>query len=557
MSSLWDDIGEEEAAKATTNVVPISDDMPDWMSDMSRYGEQDEPVAVLELIDPATWAGTQAPVRRWKVKDYIPDGQATLLTGKGAAGKSLVSQLQATCIAMGLPFLGLEVEQTNALYITCEDDQDELHRRQIAICEGLGISLESLSGKLFLRSLMGELNNELATFTPDGRMSVAPRYREIQDACSRFEIGFMVLDNTAHLFTGNENDRHQVAGFINLCNRLAVAISGAAVIVGHPNKRGDSFSGSTAWENQVRSRLFMEIPETENGEIMDADMRVIRREKTNYAQRGGELRFAWSKGTFKLPEDAVERSPIDLSSVAADAKDNALFLACMETRNKQRRPVSEQRASRTYAPKEFADMAESKGIGRVRLERAMDRLFRLGAIERGFLFVDKGEGRSRFGIKHTPPKASADLSADVNVNNEVGGESFNIKPLTSKSEVGGKSNEIIPLTSSVTSADLGKNPDLGGKVSNIKPLTSPLTSEDDLSGKSNDFKPLTPDIHPPLYEGDMGKPTTWSGGLPNPLDGEGLADDSDEPPAWMDDAPPIDPDAWRDNPILNPDWNKP
>lgn len=501
MSSLWDEIGEETGS---TNVTPIRDGMPEWMNDMSRYGEEEKPVEPLALIDPSSWSGTEAPVRRWKVKDYIPDGQATLLTGKGAAGKSLVSQLKATCIAAGLPFLGLEVEQTNALYITCEDDIAELERRQKAICEQLGITLESLSGKLFLVSLQGELGNELATFTTDGRMSVAPRFEQIKSACIERRIGFLTLDNTAHLFTGNENDRHQVASFINLCNRLAIAIDGAVVIVGHPNKAGDSYSGSTAWENQVRSRLFMEIPTAENGEIVDPDMRVLRREKVNYAQRGGELRFMWFKGSFVLPEAAAVHSD-ELGQTMADTRDNDIFLACLKERNRQQRAVSEQKASRTYAPKEMAGMAESKGIGRDRLERAMDRLYRIGAIERGFLWVYKGESKPCHGLrivegKYGAPTTSApsdDLSDDV------------------------------PMTSSMTS-----------------PVTSGDGSDD--SG----------DTHHPPYGGN-------AGGVPH--GGLRPSAASFEPPSWMDDIPGWEPPSmepvndvgdWRDNPVLNPDWEK-
>ena len=91
---------------------------------------------------------------------------------------------------------------------------------------------------------------------------------------------------------------------------------------------------------------------------------------------------------------------LEMRKAAEAASDNATFMACLEARNKQRRAVSESKKSGgNYAPKEFAEMAESKGIGRVRLEQAMDRLFRVGAIERGFLWVYKGEGKSCFGLR--------------------------------------------------------------------------------------------------------------------------------------------------------------
>ncbi|MBB4642354.1 AAA family ATPase [Rhizorhapis suberifaciens] len=366
----------------------IEDDLeldgpPAWMAEAeaSRFIEEPrEPAPPLALIDPAAWLNTEPPERSWKVKDYIPDRQATLLTGKGAAGKSLVSQQQCTCVALGLPFLGIETTQTVAIYITCEDDADELHRRQKAICDSLGVSLEDLSGKLFLLSLQGEMNNELATFDREGRMFIGPRYEQIVAACEASGAGFVVLDNTAHTYSGNENDRHQVAGFINLCNRLALHINGAVVIVGHPNKAGDSYSGSTAWENQVRSRLFMEIPVNDEGVATDPDARVMRREKSNYAQRGGDLNFIWFKGAFVLPESIPEESRFNVDGIAQASLENDLFLRCLAKAAVTKRAVSHVNGI-NYAPRIFAHMPEAKGAGESAFRGAMERLISLGKIE--------------------------------------------------------------------------------------------------------------------------------------------------------------------------------
>ncbi|GLI99146.1 AAA family ATPase [Sphingobium sp. BS19] len=383
---------------------------PAWMDEASNalfaeYAKGDEPPTSLALIDPASWAGTDAPEREWKVKDYIPDRQATLLTGKGAAGKSLVSQQQATCIALGLPFLGVETIQTNAIYITCEDDTDELHRRQIAICASLGVKIEDLSGKLHLLSLQGEMNNELATFDHDGRIHIATRYKQIVMACDEHDIGFAVLDNTAHLFTGNENDRHQVAAFINLCNRLAISINGAVVIVGHPNKAGDSYSGSTAWENQVRSRLFMEIPENDDGSITDPDMRVMRREKSNYARRGGDLSFMWFKGAFVLPDVVPQDQRHDTHDIAKASHENDIFMNCLAKATEQRRAVSHVNGV-NYAPRIFAHTPQARGVNEKDMRAAMERLLSLGKIE---LEANLWKGPNRHwkvGIKAVGPCAN-------------------------------------------------------------------------------------------------------------------------------------------------------
>lgn len=311
----------DKAAAAVGGRVVVPDlqgaDGSDFNDQAKHYGLEDvaalfapAPTFGLPIITPADWQGAKIPERRWMVDGLVPMHQATLLTGAGAAGKSLLEQLKNTCIGMGLPFLGVQVEACPALYITCEDDRDELHRRQAAICEGLGISLERTRGRVTLLSLYGELGNELCTFDDVRTLRPSARYQQILETAQALGVRHISLDNTSHLFTGNENARSEVAAFVNLCNALARDIDGAVTIVGFPNKAGDSYSGSTAWENQVRSRLFLETPKNEDGVVIDADYRVLRNEKANYARKGAEIGFVWSHGTFVLPPQDQDGAPI-------------------------------------------------------------------------------------------------------------------------------------------------------------------------------------------------------------------------------------------------------
>lgn len=362
---------------------PGWEDIPDWATPDDEPEEADlEAGPSLDVFDPADWQGTPPPVRQWRWDGFIPIYQATLLTGAGAAGKSLAMQQMSTCVAMGLPFLGVETVQCPSLYITCEDDMEELHRRQEAICNGLGIYLEQTRGRLFLLSLQGAIGNELATFTPDGKMAVAERYNEIEQTCLALGVRHVTIDNTAHTFSGNENDRHQVAAFVNLNNRLAQAIGGSVVMVGHPNKAGDSYSGSTAWENQVRSRLYLEIPKNgDEGVPIDPDMRVLRNEKANYSQRGAEVRFWWIKGAF-VTEDQIQRNNDGERPDSSLARyENQLFLDLLARLTEQRRHVTHAANLSNYAPKVMAAMPEAHGIQRGAFSRAMERLFAAEEIE--------------------------------------------------------------------------------------------------------------------------------------------------------------------------------
>lgn len=336
------------------------------------------------VIDAADLSDKPAPKRRFMTHPFEPWGSATFLTGAGATGKSLLAQQWMTCSALGLPIVGMDTVQCLSLYVTCEDDVAELHRRQEAINRALGIKPADLRGKLYLHSLKGQIGNELCTFGSDGKMHLTDRWRELLATVHRLGVKHLALDNTAHLFAGNENDRHHVAGFAGLLDRLAQEIDGAVLFIGHPNKAGDEFSGSTAWENQVRSRLFLSLDKGSDGSVINPDGRTLSNSKPNYSQRGKAVEFVWHDWAFVRPDDLSTGLYAELTATSIAAKHNDIFLKCLAVRTSQQRAVSESPSS-TYAPTVFAGMPESQKIGRAALQSAMDRLFRTGQIERGEL----------------------------------------------------------------------------------------------------------------------------------------------------------------------------
>lgn len=388
---------------------PEKGDVSDWLAlggsafELGRLATAalEKPAKLLPLIDPAAWQGLDAPSREWALSEWIPARQATYLTGPGSAGKSLLTQMLCTCIALGRPFMGIETRQAVAIYVTCEDDADELHRRQKAICEALGVPLSALAGKLHLVSLAGAIGNELATFTPEGRMTVAENYHVLRATALATGAGFIALDNVAHLFAGNENIRNQVAAFVGLLNQLAHDTRGSVLFLGHPNKAGDAFSGSTAWENQVRSRLFLETPKEADGSVSDPDQRALSRGKANYARNGEAIIFRWHRWAFVRDEDLPTNIGAEIAANAQATWDNEIFLSCLRQRNKEGRHVSE-RTGANFAPAIFADMPEAKKIGKARLRAALDRLFRIGAIERAVLGRDTDKGRDIVGLREVP-----------------------------------------------------------------------------------------------------------------------------------------------------------
>ena len=333
------------------------------------------------LIDPAQWDGVPAPERQWVVPDWLPVGHAAYLTGAGGTGKSLLGQVLCTCLATGRDFMGIDVAPRKVLYLTCEDDRDELHRRQAAICAGLEVSMAELSGKLFLSSCFGEIDNAAVAFDRDGTMTATDAWIRLCRVIDDNEIDVVVLDNVAHLFAGNEIIRAQVTAFVSLLGRLAQRIGGSVLLIGHPNKNGDEYSGSTAWENAFRARLYLKA-HMEGDKIGDPFKRELVRAKSNYAAKGANLTLRWHDGTFLLAGNEPPSVRAQLREVSTANHENDAFLECL----RQRAAEGDGRAvgpspGPNYAPTQFEGMAPARGFKRVALKRAMDRLFALKLIE--------------------------------------------------------------------------------------------------------------------------------------------------------------------------------
>jgi RecA-family ATPase len=338
-------------------------------------GEASEAIAAsaIATLDWAALAKVKPSPKAFVIPGFAPAGEVTLFTGAGSAGKSLLAQQLATALAAGVPTLRLDMGQASAIYLTCEDDEGQLHWRQAHICEALGVPMASLAGKLEVASLRGALDNALGMAGPDGDFILSTSYNRIAALIRRTGAKLIALDNVAHMFSGNENDRGEVTRFVNALNRLAGDSGAAIILLGHPNKSGDDYSGSTAWLNAVRSQFVIEHD-------LQSDMRTLTVGKANYARKGEQLRFAWVDWAFVLEDELPPDTARKLADTAKAHAGNDAFLRCLALCTEQKRNVSHQPGS-NHAPKMFAAMPEAKGMKRADFAAAMERLLSLKVIE--------------------------------------------------------------------------------------------------------------------------------------------------------------------------------
>jgi len=207
MADHWDDAGEPDIRAMVADMGPID-------------------LAPTDPIVGMDWAvlATVTPTRKaFVIPRLAPAGQLTLFTGPGSAGKSLFMQQVCAAMAAGVPTLGLDMGQGATVYLSCEDDTGELHYRQAAICKALGVNMSDLAGCFTADSLFGRLDNVLGHVIETGTFVIGPGYDRIAELVKRTGARLVCLDNVAHLFAGNENDRAQVTQFVSALNQLAGA----------------------------------------------------------------------------------------------------------------------------------------------------------------------------------------------------------------------------------------------------------------------------------------------------------------------------------------------
>ncbi len=260
--------------------------------------ERDKPPpAPLAFLDPATLHGLPIPERQWVVPGWLPSAAVTLHYAAGGEGKTLLAQMLMTSAATGMPWLGLPVTHCRAMGLFCEDDADEMHRRQDAICRSYGVELRDLGGMRW-SCPVGD-DNTLIRFEPDGTPVMTDRFADFVAQARAFAPGLVVLDVAADLFGGNENVRQQVSTFLKFClGGLARDLGAAVLLNAHPSRAGissgDMDGGSTGWNGGARSRWSLVTPRDEDGPV-DETARVLTKRKANYSTRGDEIRLRFAR----------------------------------------------------------------------------------------------------------------------------------------------------------------------------------------------------------------------------------------------------------------------
>jgi archaellum biogenesis ATPase FlaH len=325
-------------------------------------------------LDTAPWCDAPPPDRSWSIIGIVPREEVTLLSGHGGTGKSTLG-LQA-CVAhpLGMPWLIYGVTMGHAFFIDAEDKSDEIWRRLATICRNYGVAIRDVVERLHILSLHGK-PALLATASREGVVSPTPLYGWLLEEAKRWRPEQIVIASAANVFGGNENDRVQVTQFISLLTRLAIASGGSVILISHPSLTGlatqSGISGSTAWHNAVRSRLYLEKPDHESG------VRKLSLPKNQYGPDSDRaLVLEWRDGLFLPP-----RTPTDYEKAAAMAGLDALLKRLMAKHLKLGAKLSTSPDARTYLPNVLASDPERGSFKKADFVAALERAVANGTIK--------------------------------------------------------------------------------------------------------------------------------------------------------------------------------
>ena len=225
-------------------------------------------------------------------------GVVSMLSAHGGTGKSTIALMLAVSVAVGRELFGVHVRQGKSIFVSLEDSPQIVRHRLAHICNNWVIDPKTLEGTLQI--VDGTEYPELFSAEARGSGGTTDTYSELRSLVDGQKVALLVIDNASDAYGGDEIQRRQVRAFIRALAELAKLSNCAVLLLAHVDKTtsrnsgaqgGEGYSGSTAWHNSVRSRLFMTRK--------DDDCLLIEHQKSNLGKLQVPLSLYWPDG--KLP----------------------------------------------------------------------------------------------------------------------------------------------------------------------------------------------------------------------------------------------------------------
>jgi putative DNA primase/helicase len=322
--------------------------------------------------------------RRWLYPDVLPLGIAGILASMGGAGKSRLIYQLGVSIAAGVPCIGIKPERVGGvLYLSAEDDEDELHRRGrriLAYYEAAGLHVDrgALAERLHVKSRVG-LDNLLTRSGEDGEVHRTALVERII-ALARLipDLLAVAFDPVSRFRGGRANYEEDTTRFLETLEAIGQATGATVLAAAHVTKASirdggevdqTAVRGSSALVDGARwcatLQRLRKAAAPEYGIDPDDARRYIRIEipKSNYARPWPGMWLYLEAGGVLVPTVLEARTDAKAEARYADVLARVRSLLATEG------PLSRRRV------REYAGKAGILGAGdhtvRAVLERAV------------------------------------------------------------------------------------------------------------------------------------------------------------------------------------------
>lgn len=273
---------------------------------MAWPDEAEKPAPRLKAISVADVFTHPSPPPAFVWQGLLPRGTVSLLSAHGGTGKSTLALMLVVAAVVARPLFGVWVEPGAAVFVSLEDGPGIVRHRLAHVCRCWGVDPMELDGRLHI--VDGTEYPELFTAETRGSGETTRTFAELRTLLQSVGAGLVVVDNASDAFGGDEIQRRQVRAFMRSLVEIARDTDAAVLLLAHVDKStsrarkgegGEGYSGSTAWHNSARSRLF--LSRAEDGTL------TLEHQKSNLGKLQEPLTLQWLDGG--LPELAHQGGP--------------------------------------------------------------------------------------------------------------------------------------------------------------------------------------------------------------------------------------------------------
>lgn len=297
-----DDLGVkiEHASQYAQNPVgtsasaPAAETFATFLKSEEASSLQPAPRSLPDPIKLQDIQGDEQPVAM-VVDQWIQKHKINIFRGRGGANKSRLALQWAILVDAGKSAAGFTIpERATALYISCEDDPEEVKRRRNAIVRKLDMPPSNV-----LYFDMTEEDDAFLLYVGDTD-GVIPtsKWEDLERRLLAIDgHKFVVLDSTYDVidFTGStKNSDNHVRTVIRLLDRLCRRTDTTMVCLWHPSRagmgRGDEGGFATAWDNAPRNAISIKP--------IEDDLFELGAEKRNNLAKFKPLILRWDEGAM-------------------------------------------------------------------------------------------------------------------------------------------------------------------------------------------------------------------------------------------------------------------